>query len=317
MNVMRTQTHSTSPSGLGTHTDTHVVHVPVLLQEVIDGLDIQPKDIVVDGTLGMAGHAVKLAERLGAQGVFMGIDHDPRALSAAKERMIMFQKQCIFEQSSFEHIRTLLKKHGISAPHKVLLDLGWGSHTLQSGRGFSFMKDEPLLMTYTDIVNEETLTAADIVNTWSEESIHSVLSGYGEERHAWRIARAIVDERKLHPITTSGHLASLVERVVHRTGKTHPATQTFQALRIAVNDELGVLERTLTDVTNLLAHNGRLAIITFHSIEDRLVKRFFKDLSTHGDFELITKKAIQPTREELKVNPRARSAKLRIIKKTS
>lgn len=317
MNVMRTQTHSTSPSDLGTNGKMNEMHVPVLLQEVIDGLDIQPKDIVVDGTLGMGGHAIKLVERLGAQGIFIGIDHDPRALTATKERMSTMQKQCIFVQSSFEFMRAQLKKHGISAPHKVLLDLGWGSHTLQSGKGFSFMKDEPLLMTYTDSVSEETLTAADIVNTWSEESIQAVLSGYGEERHAWRIARAIVDERKHHAISTSGHLASLVERVVHRSGKTHPATQTFQALRIVVNDELGVLERTLVDVTNLLAGNGRLAVITFHSIEDRLVKRFFKDLSAHGDFELITKKAIQPTREELKVNPRARSAKLRIIKKIS
>lgn len=317
MNVMRTQTHSTSPSGLGTHTDTHVVHIPVLLQEVIDGLDIQQADVVVDGTLGMAGHAQKLAALLSAQGVFVGIDHDPRALELAQKRMGAIRARCFFEQNSFENIRGILQAHSVRSPDKILLDLGWGSHTLQSGKGFSFMKDEPLLMTYSDSITEDTVTAADIVNTWNEESIRSILAGYGEERHAWRIAKAIVEERVNRPITTSGHLASLIEHTVRRTGKTHPATQTFQALRIAVNDELGVLERTLKGTTQLLAVNGRLAIITFHSIEDRLVKRFFKDLSTHGDFELITKKAIQPSREELKVNPRARSAKLRIIKKVS
>ncbi len=317
MNVMRTQTHSTSPSGLGTHADTNEVHVPVLLQEVIDGLDIQPADVVVDGTLGMGGHAQKIAALLGVDGVFVGIDHDVRALNAARSRIGAVQAKCIFEQSSFEYMNQILKQHGIHSLHKVLLDLGWGSHTLQSGKGFSFMKDEPLLMTYSDTITEDTLTAATIVNTWSEDSLKSILTGYGEERHAWRIAKAIVTERIHKPITTSGQLAALVERTIHRTGKTHPATQTFQALRITVNDELGVLERALKDCTQHLAVQGRIAIITFHSIEDRLVKRFFKDLSARGDFELITKKVIQPTRDELKVNSRARSAKLRIIKKIS
>lgn len=317
MHVMRTQTHSTSPSDLGTHAEAKVVHVPVLLQEVIDGLDIQPADVLVDGTLGMAGHAKELASRLSADGVFVGIDHDPRALKAAKQSMSHISARCIFAENSFEAMVSILEQNKLHAIDKVLLDLGWGSHTLDSGKGFSFMKDEPLLMTYTDIVTKDTLTAVDIVNTWSEESLYSILSGYGEERHARRIARIIVEERTRRPIVTSGQLASLIERAVHRTGKTHPATQTFQALRIAVNDELGVLERTLKSVTHFLAPHGRLAIITFHSIEDRLVKRYFKDLSAHGDFELITKKAIQPAREELKVNPRARSAKLRIIMKLS
>jgi 16S rRNA (cytosine1402-N4)-methyltransferase len=317
MHVMRTQTHSTSPSDLGTHAETNVVHVPVLLQEVIDGLDIQPTDVLVDGTLGMAGHAKALATHLSTHGVFVGIDHDPRALKAAQQHMSLISARCIYAESSFENMVAILQQHKIPAVDKVLLDLGWGSHTLQSGKGFSFMKDEPLLMTYTDTVTDETLTAVDIINTWSEESLHSILSGYGEERHARRIAHIIVEERARRPIVTSGQLASLIERTIHRTGKTHPATQTFQALRIAVNDELGVLERTLKSITHVLAPNGRLAIITFHSIEDRLVKRYFKDLSAHGDFELITKKAIQPTRDELKVNPRARSAKLRVITKLS
>lgn len=314
MHVMRTQTHSKSPSDLGTHSE---MHIPVLLQEVIDGLDIQKADVVVDGTLGMGGHASKLVAKLGSKGVFIGVDHDARAIAGAQARIKGTQARCIFEENSFEHIGAILDTYKISAPSKVLLDLGWGSHTMQSGRGFSFMKDEPLVMTYSEHVTSETLTAADIVNTWSNDSLEAILKGWGEEKHARRIAAAIVAERAERPILTSGALASLVERVVHRTGKTHPATQTFQALRIAVNDELGVLQRTLSDITRRLQPQGRLAIITFHSIEDRLVKRYFKDLCTNGDFELHTKKAIQATREELKVNPRARSAKLRIIIKKS
>lgn len=314
MNVMRTQTHSKSPSGLGTQPH---VHTPVLLQEVIDGLDIQGDDVVVDGTLGMGGHSEAMLAELSSEGILIGVDHDPAALHTATKRLASTQSKCIFAENSFEHIGTVLDMHHIGSPDKVLLDLGWGSHTMQSGRGFSFMKDEPLIMTYTDKVSEETLTASDIVNTWSADSLEAILTGWGEEKHARRIVSAIIAERQLHPILTSGALASLIEKVIHRRGKTHPATQTFQALRIAVNDELGVLQRAITDITQRLAKEGRLAIITFHSIEDRLVKRHFKDLSSHAGFELITKKAIQPTRDELKANPRARSAKLRIIKRTT
>lgn len=316
MNVMRTQTHSTSPSDLGTQRDFSHRHVPVLLHEVIDGLHIKKDDVVIDGTLGMGGHAREILTLLDKRGVFIGIDQDGDVLAQTESELrTRAQAKIIAEQLSFEHIPSVLIKHHLTSADKVLLDLGWGSHTLESKRGFSFMKDEPLVMTYASTVTEETLTAYDIVNTWSKDSLESIIRGWGEERHARRISEAIVAEREKSPIKTTGALASLIERVVKRHGKTHPATQTFQALRIAVNDELGALERTLDAVTQLLSVGGRLAIITFHSIEDRLVKQYFKRIGDGVHFELITKKAIQPSREELKVNPRSRSAKLRIISK--
>ncbi len=316
MNVMRTQTHSTSPSDLGTQRDFSHRHVPVLLHEVIDGLHIKKDDVVIDGTLGMGGHAREILTLLDKRGVFIGIDQDGDVLAQTESELrTRAQAKIIAERLSFEHIPSVLIKHHLSSEDKVLLDLGWGSHTLESKRGFSFMKDEPLVMTYASTVTEETLTAYDIVNTWSKDSLESIIRGWGEERHARRISEAIVAEREKSPIKTTQALASLIERVVKRHGKTHPATQTFQALRIAVNDELGALERTLDAVTQLLSVGGRLAIITFHSIEDRLVKQYFKRIGDGVHFELITKKAIQPSREELKVNPRSRSAKLRIISK--
>ncbi len=291
-------------------------HRSVLLHEAIEQLNIQPTDIVVDATLGAAGHARAIAERLGKKGMLIGFDLDTDALARSRKRLVHVKPVVHLVRANFRHLGGELAKLGITHLTKVLFDLGWSSYQLDSGRGFSFRSGEPLLMTYSK--EEGGLTAAKIVNEWEEGSIADVIFGWGEERYARRIAKAIVAAREREPIRTSVELAETVMAAVppkYRRGRIHPATRTFQALRIAVNDELGALKEGLAAAWEILGPRGRIAVITFHSIEDRIVKRLFAEWGRSGAGKRLTKKPIVPSAFEIAENPRSRSAKLRVISK--
>ena len=303
-------------------------HRPVLLHEALDALAISPSDTVVDATLGGAGHAREIIQRLGTKGIFIGFDLDLDAIARAQTALADASCTAHLINANFRNIKSELQKLGVEEIDRALFDLGWSAYQLDAGRGFSFLKDEPLLMTYSK--ESGALTAATIVNEWAEESIADVIFGWGEERYSRRIAKRIVEQRLHRPFTTAVELADCVREAVpaaYRRGprsksfalqrgrRLHPATKTFQALRIAVNDELGALQEGLTGASALLAEDGRIAVITFHSIEDRLVKRLFAEWEKRGYGKRVTKKPIVPSVEELRENPRARSAKLRVFHK--
>ena len=290
----------------------------------------------LDGTLGGAGHALAMAYALGGKLTIIGLDRDPQAIERASEALVGQADKVIIENEDFRNLDKVLAKHGIAKADRILLDLGLSSDEIEtSGRGFSFQRDEPLQMTFGD-PSQHPFTAHTIVNGWKEEDIANVIYAYGEERYARRIAKAIVVERRKKPIDTTGQLAEIVKSSVpaaYRHGKIHPATRTFQALRIAVNDELNALKEGLEKAWNALAPNGRLAVISFHSLEDRIVKDFYKEKGKKegrekgrkGENEkgkisqaiIITKKPITASPQELSENPRSRSAKLRILEKNN
>ena len=292
-------------------------HRPVLLHEAIEALGVRADSVVVDATLGGAGHAHALCEALGREGVFVGFDLDPDAVARAEAKLADARPKKLLINANFRNLKKELAARSIARIDRALFDLGWSSYQLVAGRGFSFQSNEPLLMTYG---NPQTggaaLTAAAIVNEWGENSIADVLYGWGEERYARRIAKAIVAARAEGPIATARELADIVRAAVppaYRRGKLHPATKTFQALRIAVNDELGALTEGLSDARELLAPEGRVAVITFHSLEDRLVKRAFVEWEKRGYGRRLTKKPVAASGAETAINPRARSAKLRVF----
>lgn len=292
-------------------------HVPVLIDEVCDALAVAPNDTVVDCTLGAGGHARALLSAMGTDGTFVGIDADPAAI-AQNAGLKQAPATVHLVHDRFAHIEQILATRNIESPNCILADLGWRiEQFVGSGKGFSFQHDEPLVMTYGD-PTDYPFTAYDVVNEFQEESIADIIYGYGEERGARRIARAIVRERERAPITTARMLADVVLTALpahRRRGKIHPATRTFQALRMAVNDELGDLKTLLTDGFRVLAPGGRFAVITFHSIEDRIVKHQFRAFVTDGNASLQTKRPITADTDELQANPRARSAKLRVLTK--
>jgi len=293
-------------------------HRPVLLHEVIESLAIRPDDYVLDGTLGGAGHAREIAHRLGTKGVFIGIDADAAAIGRAREALEGAVAIVHLVEGNFKDAESYCGKLRITHLTKAFFDLGWSGYQLTAGRGFSFLQDEPLLMTYVAEPTEHTLTAEKVVNTWKEESLADIIYGWGEERYSRQIAKGIVAARAKKPITTSKELAEIVRGSVppfYRKGRLHPATKTFQALRITVNDEMGALKEGLTGAFRKLAPGGRMAVITFHSVEDREVKRLFLEWAKSGQAERITKSPIKPGEEEVKANPRSRSAKLRVIQK--
>lgn len=282
-------------------------HQPVLLSEVLAGLEIQNGAVIVDGTLGDGGHSATFLEKVGATGLVIGVDRDPEAIAVAKRRLAEFANfQTV--HGNFSELPQLVASSTERSVGGVLLDLGWSSTQFTSrGRGFSFMLNEPLDMRYDP--TEDTATAADIINTWSAEDLQRIFRLYGEERRAQQIADALVAARAQEKIATTQQLANLVARVAPRHSKLHPATQIFQALRIAVNDELSVLRHALENLAQWLPTGARLAVITFHSGEDRVVKTF----SRQGTLQPLNKKVIKPTRAEILLNPRARSAKLRLF----
>ena len=294
-------------------------HTTVLSHEAIEALGMKSADVVVDATLGGGGHAKSIAEALGKWGMLIGMDLDQDAVERASVALKSFSKPKIhLLAANFRNLSSELGKLGITQIDKALFDLGWSGYQLSAGRGFSFLKDEPLQMTYSANPGEGTLTAATIVNEWGEESIADIIFGWGEERYSRRIAKKIVEQRVSSPFKTSRELAEAISAAVpavYRYGRIHPATRTFQALRIAVNDELGALKEGLAGAWANLSQGGRIAVITFHSIEDREVKRLFVKWEKMGEGKRITRSPIRPSAEEIKANPRSRSAKLRVIER--
>ena len=305
-------------------------HVSVLLWECIDGLNIKPDGIYVDGTLGGAGHSSQIVKKL-ENGRHIGIDRDPVALKAAGERLEPWADKVTLVHSNFCEIKQVLQDLNIEGVDGILLDLGVSSPQLDDGaRGFSYMADAPLDMRMN---NEDTLTADTVVNTWPYEELKRILYDYGEERYAPQIASAICRRREQNPIRTTLELVDVIRSAMPPAAlreKQHPAKRSFQAIRIAVNDELGSVEKVMRDAIPCLNKGGRLAVITFHSLEDRIVKNAMvaasKGCTCPPSFpvcvcgkkpqvKLITRKPITSSDEELAVNPRARSAKLRICEK--
>lgn len=290
-----------------------------MLTETIEGLALRPGAVVIDATVGGGGHSYELCQAVGPQGTVLGFDLDQDALARGKERLAGARCRSTFTLGNFRHTEELAIRAGITAIDGILFDLGISSYTLeQSGRGFSFDRDEPLLMTFEKEPREDALTADQVVNRWSREELIRVLSSGGENRHAVRIADAIVAARALSPITSSRMLGEIVRQAVPRWTRgrrIHPATRTFQAIRMAVNDEQEALREGLSGGWRLLKQDGKMAVIAFQSIEDRVVKLFFKEKQKVGEATIITRKPIRPTPEEVRKNPRSRSACLRIAKK--
>ena len=301
-------------------------HISVLLDECIDGLDIKPDGVYVDGTLGGAGHSFQIAARL-STGRLIGIDRDPVALAAAAKRLEPYKDRVTLVHSNFCEIASVLRDLQIEG----VLDLGVSSPQLDDGaRGFSYMADAPLDMRMN---NEDPLTAAEVVNSWSYEELKRILYDYGEERYAPKIAAAICARREQQPIRTTLELVDIIRSAMPASAlreKQHPAKRSFQAIRIAVNDELGSVEKVMRDAIPCLNPGGRLAIITFHSLEDRIVKNGMADAAKgctcppnfpvcvcgkKPKVKLISRKPIVSGDEELERNPRARSAKLRVCEK--
>jgi 16S rRNA (cytosine1402-N4)-methyltransferase len=295
------------------------MHESVLLHETIDGLALTDGDIVIDGTLGRAGHSLAALDR-GKKIFLIGIDEDEQALEESDKRLSHYHGMYRLFRGNFREMKKFLNDAGEVSADKVILDLGLSSPQLDSsGRGFTFRKDEPLKMTFRRDTGIEKLTARDIVNDWAEGDIANVIYAYGDERYARRIARAIVLAREITPIETTGSLAKVIEHSVpasYRRGHIHPATRSFQALRIAVNDELGALRSGLAEAKEVLNTGGRIAVISFHSLEDRIAKETFKGWEKEGIGSQMTKKPIVPSDAEMERNPRSRSAKLRIFIKT-
>lgn len=294
------------------------VHKTVLLKESIEGLDIHPGDIYLDGTLGSAGHTKYALELMNGDLTVVGLDKDTEALERSKQRLIGYKNINLIE-SSFGDLDKALQGLNISKVNRIMLDIGLSSDQFEtSGRGFTFKNDEPLLMTFKKEPKDGDLTAFEIVNNWQEESIADVIYGYGEEKYSRRIAHAIVNYREKKKIEKTGELVEIISGAVpvfYKKGRIHPATRTFQALRIAVNDELNTLKGGLAKGFEALEKDGRMAVISFHSLEDRIVKNFNKEKEASGEARVITKRPITPTEEEISENPRSRSAKLRIIEK--
>lgn len=306
-------------------------HVPVLLSACLEALQIRPDGTYLDCTAGGGGHSYEIARRLGPGGRLIGLDQDPEAIAAATRRLAPFADRVTLVRANFDRLAQVLQELGTGPVHGILMDLGVSSHQLDvPARGFSYRADAPLDMRMDP---EAPLAAADLVNTAAEEELARILWEYGEERYSRRIARAIAATRRQSPLRTTGELAEIVRQAIPapaRREAQHPARRTFQALRIAVNDELGALERGLAAAVPALAPGGRLAVITFHSLEDRLVKQTFARLARGCTcppqfpvcvcgqtpvLRLVGKQPRVPDPAEEEQNPRARSAKLRVAER--
>ncbi len=308
-------------------------HAPIMLDEVIDGLNLKPNGIYVDCTLGGAGHSREILRQTSPGGKLIGIDQDPAALKAAGERLKEFGERVITVHANFSSLSKVLEELNIPLVDGVLFDLGVSSPQLDNAeRGFSYMSDAVLDMRMNP---ENPVTAKELVNELSEGELAKIIYRYGEERWAKRIAAFIVRQRRIKPIETTFELVEVIKKAIpaaaRRSGP-HPAKRTFQALRIAVNNELDIIADALTQGVHALKEGGRLAVITFHSLEDRIVKETFNYLAKScicpgglpvcqcdkkQEVKIITRKPITPSKEELEQNPRARSAKLRIVEKLS
>lgn len=303
------------------------MHQSVLYKDIIHALQPRREGKYVDGTLGAGGHAYGILEASSPNGYLLGLDVDPQALEIARKRLAPFGPRATLVQASYTTLADQLARQGWAAVDGIVLDLGVSSMQLDTpGRGFSFREDAPLDMRF-DPTRAGVPTAADLVNTLPERELADLIYRYGEERQSRRIARAIVQSRPIH---TTGQLAGVIKRIVHTRERLHPATRTFQSLRIAVNGELEAVESVLPQAVNALASGGRLAVIAFHSLEDRIVKEFFRQESRDcicppqqpvcgcghkASIREITRKPVQPSDEEIEMNSRARSARLRVAEK--
>jgi len=306
------------------------MHVPVLLEEAVSRLVVDPDGVYVDCTVGAGGHLVCLAGKLSEKATVVNIDKDTQVLEQARKNLSGISQRVILVHGDFRHLRALLKACGINEVNGVLLDLGVSSFQIDdAARGFSYQGEGPLDMRMD---TEQQLSAWHLVNQWPEEQLAEIIRDFGEERYARRIAREIAKEREIKPINTTSELVRVINRAVPSQAKRdkHPARRTFQALRIAVNDELGALQEVLPQAVELLVTGGRIAVITFHSLEDRIVKNFFKRESlgcvcpheqpvctcNHRPvLKILTKRPVIPSESELADNPRSRSAKLRVAEK--
>ena len=306
-------------------------HVSVLLNECIDGLNIKQDGIYVDGTLGGAGHSKEICAHLSEDGQLVGIDQDLNAINASRKRLADEKCKVTFVESNFVDVKKQLQKVGISEIDGMLLDLGVSSHQLDEPvRGFSYMHNAPLDMRMDQNTD---LTAYEVVNKYSEEELDEIIKKYGEEKWSKRIAQFICDHRVDKPIETTYELVEIIKKAVPKGARRdgpHPAKRTFQAIRIEVNNELGIIENTILDIVKILKPGGRLCIITFHSLEDRIVKQTYKQLDNpctcprefpvcichkKSEIKIITRKPILPSDKEIEENSRSRSAKLRILEK--
>lgn len=306
-------------------------HVSVLLNECIENLKIKPDGVYVDCTMGGAGHSKEIVKKLSDKGLFIGFDQDKNAINTARERLSEYESRVKFVHSNFENIKEELEKIGVYKIDGVLADLGVSSHQLdEAERGFSYMQDAPLDMRM-DVRCE--FSAYDVVNTYTEDELTKIIKDYGEDNWAKRIAKFIVEERVNKPIETTGELVDIIKKAIPKKARIdgpHPAKRTFQAIRIEVNNELGVITKMINDASSIMNEGGRICIITFHSLEDRIVKNAFKYLASdcicpqhlpicqcdkESEVKIITRKPILPSDEEIEVNPRSRSAKLRVAEK--
>ena len=306
-----------------------MIHTPVLLKEVIEYLDPKPGSQIIDATLGSGGHAMAIAEKVMPNGKVLGIEWDSELFKQfeSKIKSSKFKDRFILINANYRNLKKIAEENNFIGADGILIDLGLSSwHLVGSGRGFSFQKDETLDMRYDRILDiknkilkideEERITAAEIINLWPPEEIEKILKEYGEEKFSRQISKAIVEARKKKPIISTFQLVEAIKDAVplwYRHRRISFATKTFQALRIAVNDELGNLKEALGQIPDILKKEGRGAVISFHSLEDRIVKNAFKGLEKSGKAQIITKKPIRPSREEIIQNPRSRSAKMRII----
>jgi 16S rRNA (cytosine1402-N4)-methyltransferase len=291
------------------------MHIPVLQKEVLKYLDPKPNENFIDCTTGEGGHTLSILEKNGPTGKVLGIEID---CDLYKKLLRLNLDRLTLVNDSYLNLKEIVERKKFNRVYGILFDLGISSwHLEESKRGFSFLQNEPLDMRY-DLNNP--LTAEKIVNYWSGQEIGKILENYGEEKFAEKIAREIVKRRRIKPIKTTFQLVEIIKKAVpnrYFDKKIHFATKTFQALRIAVNDELNNLERALPQALEILERNGRLVVISFHSLEDRIVKNFLKStVAASGKSAVLTKKPIQPTYREVKINPRSRSAKLRAAIKT-
>ncbi|MCX7846066.1 MAG: 16S rRNA (cytosine(1402)-N(4))-methyltransferase RsmH [Dictyoglomaceae bacterium] len=288
-----------------------IFHTPVMLEEVINYLNIVPGEVYIDATLGTGGHSKEILKKLKGRGLLIGFDKDIESIKIAENNLKDENSNFILVNKSFNEIPKVLNDLNIEKISGILYDLGMSSFQLEgSKRGFSFRNlDEPLDMRFSI---DENLKASDILNSYSQNNLEKIFIKYGEEPYSKKIANLIVEERKKKPFEKVGDLVSLIERNIPRKGKIHPATRIFQALRIEVNNELKTLENSLENIIPILKKGARVVILTYHSLEDRIVKNFLKNKEEDGKIKILTRKVLKPSIEEIKRNPRARSAKMRV-----
>lgn len=296
------------------------MHTPVLLKEVVEILNPKPNENFIDATIGGGGHSLAILEKTAPKGKILGVDWNKKAIDSLKLKIQKdnLTNRLILVRDNFTNLKDIVEKLNFGPINGIIFDLGISSDELEnSGRGFSFLKDELLVMKYGDI-RAGGLSAAEVVNSLSKEELEKIFWEYGEERHARKIAAKIVEERKVRRILTTGDLVEVIIKALpYRDGhgRRHFATKAFQALRIFVNDELNNLKMALISAESLLAESGRIAVISFHSLEDRIVKNYFREMENLNKLKILTKKPIIPSQEEIKINPRSRSAKLRAAQK--